>query len=142
MGRIADAGDVADTQKNDCLSQTQQHLVNHMGDDVGRDMHAGTMLALGDRPFPADDLDGVEETVPDTDTDERETAAKRPLLGLEQIVADSEGYQAGNDGSHRQRFPVILVEEHAQKLAKADADLGDPAAVSDRFTHDLLPPFL
>ena len=50
------------------------------------------MLPFDDRTLPADDLDGIEEAVPDADADEGEGTGLQALHIGEQALPDDEGH--------------------------------------------------
>ena len=105
-------------------------------------MHAGSVLSFDDRSFPADDLDRIEEAVPYAYADKRKTAAQCAFLADEHSAADCKGHKYGDQCSHRQCLPVILVNEHSEQFAEVNADLRNPARISDIAVHARIPPLL
>ena len=91
-------------------------------------------------PLPADDLNGIEETGPDTYTYQRKGSCCRPLLGDKQIPADNKNDKCRDHGRHRQYFPVILVDKYPHELAEVESDLSKPAPVSEISLHQNSPP--
>jgi hypothetical protein len=120
---------MADCQ-NDCrLGNAQQHLINHMRCDIGSDMGTGAVFPFNNRTLAADDLDGIEAAVPDTDACQCEASVHGSFLGHKHIRSDGKCDKAADQGCHRQYFPVILIDKHADQLAEIDSGLGDPAPV-------------
>ena len=96
-----------------------------MGNDVGGDVHAGTVFPLDDRALLTDGLNTVEEAVPDTDTGKCQCADLGALHVYEDIVYDDR-YDAGNDDCHREYFPVAFIDEDAEQFSQVDPDLSEP----------------
>ena len=105
-----------------------------MGDDVGRDLHAGAVLSFDNIPFAAHYLDRVEETVPDTDAGQRKGAGGRSFLRHEHVGADDKGHKGSDDRADRKDFPVALIDEHAKEFLKVDPDLVDPSGILQIFS--------
>ena len=59
-------------------------------EDVSTDVQAGTVLAFDDVTFPADDLDRVEASVPDSDAGQGQGTLKRSLHIHEEILFDNQ----------------------------------------------------
>lgn len=106
-------------------------------------MHSRAVFPLYDRAFPADHLYRIKETVPYADTCKREGTHKRSFLGLKEIRTHNKAYQTCYYRCHGKYLPVILENEHSEKLAQIYEDLCEPASVLYRFfVHPLNLPFL
>ena len=93
-------------------------------------MHAGSVLSLDNGPFPAHRLDGIEETVPDTDACKRKGTLELPLHSDVHILAYNQRDQRGDQSGHGKDLPVGLIDKHAKIFAQVDRDLRKAAAVS------------
>ena len=116
------------------LRGAQGELIDHVGRDVGGNMHTGTVFPLDDGTLAAYGLDGVEAAVPDAYAGERERALQISLHGEKKVLPDDHGNQRGDDGRHGQHLPVALVHEEAKLLAQINGNLAGPAAMTD-FSH-------
>ena len=139
------ARQTADQQRNQGLQKTEDQLVKHVGRDIGRHTHTGTMFLFNNLPLPADDLDRVKETVPYTDTRQGEGTRGRSFLCYKHIGADHKGDQGGYNGADRQHDPVALIDKHPQEFPEINPGLADPSNIpqlfSGRICHDVCPPF-
>ena len=139
------ARQTADQQCNQGLQKTEDQLVKHVGRDIGRHTHTGTMFLFNNLPLPADDLDRVKETVPYTDTRQGEGTRGRSFLCYKHIGADHKGDQGGYNGADRQHDPVALIDKHPQEFPEINPGLADPSNIpqlfSGRICHDVCPPF-
>ena len=98
-------------------------------------MQSRSMLALYYVALAADDLDRIEEAVPDTAAGQRKRAVGRAFLCEEHVPADDKRHDGGNDRALRYRFPVILIDKHAQELAEVDARLCKASLVFQCLIH-------
>ena len=96
--READAVPDIDADGNQNLQEADQRLVQHVCHDIRTDMESRAVLPLDDRTLPADDLDGIEEAVPDADADEGEGTRLQALHIGEQALPDDEGHHERDDG--------------------------------------------
>ena len=130
LGRELDSHDNADVDGQSGLNKAQQRLVHHVRHDVGRYVHSRAVLPLDYLPLAADDLDGVEASVPDCNAAQGQCTLERSFHGHEEIVPDHQRDKTGDYDGHRKKLPVVLVDEHPEQPDKADAHLLDPSPVS------------
>ena len=128
--REAHTGDRKNIYGNACLQQAQQRLIDHVGGDIGGDVHSRPVLAFDDIAFTADHLDGVEASVPETDAGHCQGTDQRSLHAAEQAPPDHDAHESCHQRRHGQHHPVVLIEEHAEQFPKIDLHLADPAAVT------------
>ena len=112
------------------LRQAEERLIDHVRDDVRGDVHSGAVLPLDDAPLPAYDLYRVEAAVPDADAAQGERAEQRPLHRQEHVGLHHHAHQRADDRRHRQHLPVVLVDEHPEKLAQINPNLRESPAVA------------
>ena len=86
-------------------------------------MNAASVLALNDRTLAADYLNGIKESVPDTDTGDRERSQKMSFHVVEQRRAHYHRYEARDYRGHWHYFPVTLEDEHSEEFAEVDSGL-------------------
>ena len=92
-------------------------------------MHAGSVFPLDDGPLSAHRLNGVEESVPDTDAGKGEGALELSFHGDVHVLADDQRDQCGDQCGHGKYLPVILEDEHTEIFAQVDRDLRKASAV-------------
>ncbi len=86
-------------------------------------MQSRSMLPLYYCPFSAYDLDGIKEPVPYTDAGHGKGSKLGTLHGLKNVGPYNEAHQTGYDGGHGKYLPVVLKNEHPEKLAQIYKDL-------------------
>ena len=150
LNRIFHAHLPGHKQGHSHLHQAQQRLVQHVGGDVRRDVHTGTVLTLDHVPFATYDLNRVEAPVPDAYAHHGKGAHHGALHVDEELAANDHAHQAGDQRRHGQHLPVALVDKHPEQLAQIDENLRAAPAMADhkapfgafksRFSHAVTPP--
>ena len=81
-------------------------------------METGAVLVLDYLSFPADNLYGVEKSVPYTYAYQCKDSKLGTFLGLEYVGSNNKGDDRCYQRAHREHLPVILEDKHAEELAE------------------------
>ena len=87
---------------------------------IGRKAQARPVLALDDRAFAADGLDGIEQSHPDAGADHSERAVFRRGILLEHLIARDQRNDSHDDERGNELFPLLLAPEQAEALSGVD----------------------